>query len=304
MEKYKISSVDLQQVEIMRRDYRNMIPLAGEKDEVAAVHEINIPTKDADRTIYSKLFVGLGAEDEKRPVILFIHGGGFVSGDLDTHEVLTRALANDNQALVLSIAYRLSPEHQFPAGFEDCYTALLWIQEHIAAYGGDVDKILVGGDSAGATLSAALVQYLRDKKESRVKVWAQLLFYPTLSPYMHSASFKALGNDYFPTYAVAEFVRKMYVADFEKEAQNPYAFPLVGAVDNLPPALIVVGSLDPLKDECKEYAAKLIKADVPVFFKEYPQVEHGFVQFFKQDVNQKQGAIALLDISTFIKNLA
>lgn len=303
MEKYKISSVDKQQVEIMRRDYRNMIPLAGEKDEVAEVHEINIPTKEEGRTIYAKLFVGLGSEDKKRPVILFIHGGGFVSGDLDTHEVLTRALANDNQALVLSIDYRLSPEHQFPAGFEDCYTALLWIKEHIAVYGGDVNKILVAGDSAGATLSASLVQYLRDKKESKVGVLAQLLFYPTLSPYTHSASFKALGNDYFPTYAVAEFVRKMYVADFEKEAQNPYAFPLVGTVDNLPPALIVVGSLDPLKDECKEYADKLIKADVPVFFKEYPQVEHGFIQFFKQDVNQKQGAAAMLDISTFIKNL-
>lgn len=304
MEKNKISSSDLEQVETMRRDYRNMIPLAGVKAKVAAVHEINIPTPDEGRTIYSKLFVGVGIEDEKRPVILFIHGGGFVSGDLDTHEVLTRALANDNQALVLSIDYRLSPEHQFPAGFEDCYTALLWIKEHIAAYGGDVDKILVAGDSAGATLSAALVQYLRDKKEARVSVWAQLLFYPTLSPYTHSESFKVLGNEYFPTYAVAAFVRKMYVADFDKEAKNPYAFPLVGAVDNLPPTLIVVGSLDPLKDECKEYADKLKEADVAVFFKEYPQVEHGFVQFFQQDVNLKQGAAAMQDISTFIKKLA
>ncbi|MGH1517831.1 alpha/beta hydrolase [Chryseobacterium sp. JK1] len=303
MEKNKMSVTDRQIVETMRKDYRNMIPLAGIKDEVAHIHEINIPTEDPNRIIGSKLFIGLGNEDEKRPVILFIHGGGFVSGDLDTHEVLSRGLANHNQALVLSIDYRLAPEHQFPAGFDDCYTALLWIKEHIGGYGGDVDKILVAGDSAGATLSASLVQYLRDKKESKATVWAQLLFYPSLSPYMNTESFKVLGDKYFPTLDVAKFVRKMYIENFEKEATNPYAFPLVGAVDNLPPALIVVGSLDPLKDECRDYADKLKEAQVPVFFKEYTGVEHGFIQFFKQDVNSQQGAEAMKDISDFIQKL-
>lgn len=304
MEKNRMSDADRQQVEIARKDYRSLIPLAGTKDEVAHIHEINIPTEDPNRTIYSKLFIGLGNNDDKRTVILFIHGGGFVSGDLDTHEVLSRALANQNQALVLSIDYRLAPEHQFPAGFEDCYAALLWIKEHIGDYGGDVNKILVAGDSAGATLSTALVQYLRDKKESKVKVWAQLLFYPTLSPYMNTESFKALGNKYFPTFDIGNFVREMYIENFEKEITNPYAFPSVGAVDNLPPALVVVGGLDPLKDECKDYADKLKEAQVPVFFKEYPGVEHGFVQFFKQDVNAQQGAEVMKDISDFIKKLA
>lgn len=269
----------LHAAEEMRQSYREMIPLAGPGDAVREVRDISVQAAGPAREIPLRVYFPLREKQRTNPpVFLFIHGGGFVSGDLDTHDVLLRAVANGAGCIVVSVGYRLAPENPFPAGLEDVYTALLWVRGNAASLGGDGARIVVGGDSAGGNLAAALALLSRDRNGPRLL--GQWLMYPTVSNKMDTASWAALGDKYFPTREINSAVIAAYVPE-GKSPYDPLIAPLWAGLENLPPALIQVGGLDPLSDECGDFARKLEKNGGEVVFLLYPEYQHGFLQFYK-----------------------
>lgn len=285
--------------EQLRSDYRSLTPTAGDPDEVAAVREIAIPATNPDRVVPARLYVPV-SRGQRPPVVLFVHGGGFVSGDLDTHDVMARALAIRSEALVVSIDYRLAPEHPFPAGLEDTYATLQWLAAHADEIGGDPGRIAVAGDSAGGNLAAAACLVARDRGGPRIA--AQVLLYAVIDGNGETESWRQLADAHFPTNQVMKPVMEAYVPGGGTRRRDPLVAPLRGALHDLPPALVVAAGLDPLKDENWAYADKLRRAGIHVQAAEYPNVEHGFVQFFKDSVNQPMGEQAIEQSAAFLRN--
>ena len=207
------------------------------------------------------------------PTVVFLHGGGFVLGDLDTHDDHARLICHDVEAVVLSVDYRLAPEHPFPAGFEDCLAATRWAAGNVDRLGGDAARIAVGGDSAGGNLAAAVALACRDGGPA---LKAQLLIYPgvdfsddeTLYP---SRIENAEG--YFLTAEDMRWFRDHYAPD----VAHPHASVLHAEdLTGLPAAVVGTAEYDPLRDEGNAYAAALEKAGVQVVAKQYPGLIHGF----------------------------
>ena len=283
-----------------RASYRGMIPRAGAPDPVAEVRDMDIPVAHLAQPLAARLYVPSSpSSDASRPVVLFLHGGGFICGDLDTHDVMLRALANRSGALVLSLAYRLAPEAPFPEGLEDTFAALTWLKANAQALGGDEHRMLVCGDSAGGNLAAAVCLLARERSGPRIA--GQVLFYPNLDGIGDTASWASLGDRYFPTRAAMEFTLQCYVPGPIEYRHNPLVAPLRAALHGLPPALVISAGLDPLKDEGRAYALKLQEAGVAARETLYPEVQHGFVQFFKEACNGPMGEQALGQAAEFVK---
>jgi acetyl esterase len=269
--------------EEQRRSYRAMIPLAGPPDAVKEVRNLLFRADNPVRNIPLRIYFPLlSAPPEALPLFLFIHGGGCVSGDLDTHDVLARAIANKAGCIVISVAYRLASESPFPAGLEDCYAALVWCGANAAALGGDGSTIIVSGDSAGGNLAAVLAILSRDRGGPTIS--GQWLMYPTVSNKQDTKSWARLGSRYFPTHQVQDAVVKAYTPEGESP-YSPLIAPLWADLDNLPPALIQVGGLDPLQDECQALAQKMQDHGTESTFILYPGQQHGFLQFYKDSKN-------------------
>ncbi|WP_394938139.1 alpha/beta hydrolase [Psychromicrobium sp. YIM B11713] len=284
-------------VDEQRAFYESMIPNAGAADPVAEVLSLEIPAKNPERSIPLRLYRPANL-DAKAPVMLYIHGGGFASGSLNTHDVLARALANGIGALLFSIDYRLAPEHPFPAGLNDVSAALSWLTDHAEEFGGDPDRLVIGGDSAGGTLAIAASTRVRDAGGKQVR--AQLLLYPLLTFATDSQSWKELGADHFPTLGIMPYFERAYVPQGQ-DATDPMISPLNGELKDLPPSIVLIGELDPLRDHARAYAESLEAAGVPVEFAVYPGVEHGFIQFFKDPAIGPQGKKALDDAVAGVK---
>lgn len=215
------------------------------------------------------------------PVVVFYHGGGFCLGDLDTHDPVARAHAVGAEAIVVSVAYRLAPEHPFPAGVDDCWAALRWVAEHAAELGGDPNAIAVAGDSAGGNLAAVTALLARDNGGPALRF--QLLWYPTvtadlsLPSYTDNAEAPMLNRD------VIDAFLSWYVPDLD--LTDPKALPTTMAPANaadlsgLAPAYIATAEHDPLRDDGARYAELLSAAGVPVELTNEPTLVHGFVSF-------------------------
>ena len=194
----------------MRSAYRAAMPMAGTPDPVAEVRSLQVRATEPARDIPLRIYVPLGADGGKKlPIVLFVHGGGFVSGDLETHDVLARAITNGTRALVAAVGYRLAPEHPFPAGLDDVFAALSWLAGHAAQIGGDGGAIVVCGDSAGANLATAATMLAR--KHGSPKILAQWLMSASLSNERDSASWQQFGDTNFPTRADMTRVQASYV---------------------------------------------------------------------------------------------
>ncbi|MBA1242495.1 alpha/beta hydrolase [Pseudomonas japonica] len=283
-----------------RASYRGMIPRAGVPDPVAEVRDMDIPVAHLQQALAARLYVPATPSSEPcRPVVLFLHGGGFICGDLDTHDVMLRALANRSGALVISLAYRLAPEAPFPAALEDTFAALTWLKANAQELGGDQHRLIVCGDSAGGNLAAAVCLLARERGGPGIA--GQVLFYPNLDGIGDTASWAALGDRYFPTRAAMELTLQCYVPGPTEQRHDPLVAPLRAALHGLPPALVISAGLDPLKDEGRAYALKLREAGVAAQETLYPEVEHGFVQFFKEACNGRMGEQALDQAAAFVK---
>ncbi|WP_263262356.1 alpha/beta hydrolase [Pseudomonas sp. RIT-PI-S] len=285
-----------------RNSYRSMISKAGTPDPVADVFDIEIAANDPERTLQARVYVPLpAAEGQPLPVVLFMHGGGFIAGDLDTHDVMIRALANRSGALVVSLNYRLAPEAPFPAGLDDTFTALEWLASYAGQLGGDPQRITVCGDSAGGNLAAAAC--LRARERGGPRIAGQVLFYANVDGNGETQSWQALADTYFPTRDAMALTFNCYVPGSPERRRDPLVAPLRAQLHALPPALVITAALDPLKDEGLAYAEKLRQAGVDAQYTLYPDVEHGFVQFFKEPRNQAMGERALDEAAAFIQGL-
>lgn len=215
-----------------------------------------------------------------RPVLLFFHGGGFALGDVSTHDNICRALCAGGDVIVINVDYRRSPEHRFPAAPDDCYAVIEWAAVEAEHLGGRADRIAVAGDSAGGNLAAVVAQMARDKGGPAIAY--QVLIYPVVSkdPAFQTASRAEYGEKgYVLTNKDIAWLRDMYVARAEDVA-NPYMSPLFSAnFAGLPPALVITAGCDPLRDDGKIYADRLIAAGVAVEYKCYENTVHGFVSF-------------------------
>jgi acetyl esterase/lipase len=213
------------------------------------------------------------------PVVVFFHGGGFVIGDLDTHDVPCRYLCARSGCLVVSVDYRLAPEHPFPAAVEDCVAATRWVAAHAGEIGGDAGRIAVAGDSAGGDLAAVTALRLRDEGDSFLR--GQLLIYPVTDHYQAGMpSYEQNAEGYGLTRDDMIWFWDHYLRD-PADAGNPYASPL-RAMDlrGLPPALVITAEYDVLRDEAERYADRLREARVPATLSRYGGIIHGFFNRF------------------------
>jgi acetyl esterase/lipase len=209
-------------------------------------------------------------EEPTGTTVVFFHGGGWVIGDLDSHDGHARRLAATLGAVVLHVDYRLAPEHPFPAAYEDCVAAIEWAFEHVDELGGRADRIAVAGDSAGGNLAAAVALHCRDADR---RLAAQLLVYPAVDL---AGGLAASGDDGFFTGEV-DWVERQYLGDAVTRAADPRVSPLrAESHAGLAPAVIGIGHHDPLLAQNLAYAAALRAAGVPTVLREYPELVHGF----------------------------
>jgi acetyl esterase len=221
-------------------------------------------------------------------ILMYFHGGGWVLGSLETHDILCRNLAIGAGCVVVAVDYRLAPEHKFPAAPEDCYAATQWAAANAGALGGDPSIIAVGGDSAGGNLATVVAMMARERGGPRLCF--QLLFYPAISAANDTPSQREFAIDGFVlSRADMEWFWNHYL-DSPADAKNPLACPnLASSLKGLPPALILTASHDPLRDEGEAYGAALRKAGVAVALTRYDGVTHGFVSFADLLDKGKQG---------------
>jgi acetyl esterase len=218
---------------------------------------------------------------ENAPLVLYLHGGGFVIGSFTTTDRTTRIMARDGQCVVASADYALAPEYPYPAGLEDCEAVFEWLALHAAAFSSSPRRIVVAGDSAGANLSAALCLKRRDAR--KLPPLAQILFSPPVG------SIDPVTGRMWPSYAenadrsvltpkCMNFFIRSYLGDPAAREHDPYVHPLVVAsFSGLPPALIMTCGLDPLRDEGEAYAARLKAAGVPVTARRFEDQDHVYV---------------------------
>ena len=209
------------------------------------------------------------------PILVYLHGGGWSICSLDTHDAPCRSLANGANGVVVSVEYRLAPEHKFPAGLQDCYAATLWVAEHAAELNGDVSRLALGGDSAGGNLTAVITQMVRDQGGPRLTF--QLLIYPATDLTAQTLSKTENATGYFLTRDDMDWFEEHYLQK-QEEKLNPMVSPLLARdVSHLPPALIVTAEYDPLRDEGEQYGQRLQEAGVPVILRRYDGLTHGFL---------------------------
>lgn len=214
--------------------------------------------------------------EELLPLIVYFHGGGWVTGGVDVADAPCRALAVGTHAVVASVGYRLSPETQHPGPSEDCYAATSWLAANAARWGADADRMVVSGDSAGGNLAAAVTLMARDRGGPGIA--AQVLLYPPLAPARESsfASYQENAEGFGLTRGGIEWFWDHYLASPEDGA-DPYAAPLLARdLSGLPPALVVTAEYDPLRDDGTAYADRLRSAGVDVEHVGYPGLVHGF----------------------------
>lgn len=213
------------------------------------------------------------------PLLVFFHGGGFVIGDLDTHDDLCRLISRDGGMGVLSVDYRLAPEHKAPAAADDAYAAYRWVLEHTDDLDADPDRIAVGGDSAGGNLAAVVSQRCRN---SGVRLPAlQVLIYPAVDVCSDTRSKTLFADGYFLTKRDMNWFMDHYLDGAVVDSRDPIVSPLLADdLSGLPPALVLTGGFDPLRDEGNAYAEALRAAGVPVDLREERSLVHAFANFF------------------------
>ncbi len=227
-----------------------------------------------------RLYYPEGSSGKALPAYIYCHGGGFVVGDLDMVETLCRTICRDARIVVVSVEYRLAPEHKFPTGLEDTIAAARFVAGESASLGIDPTHLAIGGDSAGGNLAAAAAQVLAGK--GGVSFRYQVLVYPVTDLTCAQPSYTDLGTGYPLTKERMQNYIKLYLAD-PAQATDPRASPLLaGSLAGQPPALVIVAGLDPLVDEGIAYARRLNEAGVVAEVVEVPDHPHGFLGWTRE----------------------
>jgi acetyl esterase/lipase len=247
------------------------LSLIGTKAEMASVTDRSVPGPEG--AIGARVYVPTSAPGPS-PVLVYFHVGVWVIGDLETHDATVRALADASGVTVVSVDYRLAPEHPFPAAVDDCIAAVRWVVDNAADLDVDPARLAVGGDSAGGNLAAIVAQELRD---SGPDIRFQLLVYPVTDGTLSLASIDENADGYFLTKATMTWFWEQYVGD--GDWTGPRVSPLHASDEvlaGLPPTLVITAEYDPLRDEGEAYAARLAAAGVDATSSRYDGVIHGF----------------------------
>lgn len=257
--------------EARREIHRFQRPPGGAK--VGERRELIIPGPGGE--LAARLYTPAGAGPFG--LLLYLHGGGWVLGDLDGCEAVCRAICARSDLAVLALDYRLAPEHKYPAALEDTLAALRWAEAHAGELGADPARLLLGGESAGGNLAAAAALRLRDEGGPRLS--GQLLVYPVLDYHTPpTRSYLDFSEGYFLTRADMQWFWSHYLHN-PSQAQLPTVAPLqANDLSGLPPALLIIAGFDPLHDEGAAYARRLQQAGTPARLLEYPGAIHGFLQ--------------------------
>jgi len=242
-------------------------------EDVAHTEEFSIPGPETDLPVR----VYEPDADPPYPVLVYLHGGGWTVGDIDTHDNVCAALTNRADCLTVSVDYRLAPEDPFPAAVEDSYAVVEWVAEHGDRLNADTDRLAVAGDSAGGNLTAAVTLMARDHGGPEIAY--QGLIYPAVaSPEIHEFdSYEENAEGYLLETASAEWYYDQYVQS-PVHARNEYLAPLLAEdLSGLPPATVITAGFDPIRDEGIEYAERLADAGVAVEHRHYEGMIHAFV---------------------------
>ena len=232
------------------------------------------------------------------PCLVFFHGGGWVIGDLDSHDVVCRKLADEGQLLVVSVDYRLAPEHKFPAAVDDAIAATLWIAANAGSLGIDAARLTVGGDSAGGNLAAVVAIAARDGNGPAIA--GQVLIYPAIDFALTHPSHREPETSVLLTHSVIRWFRDHYL-NGAADAHDWRASPArAGTLIGLPPAYVLTAGADPLRDEGDEYANRLKEAGVPVTYRTFPGQFHGF---FTMGKLLSQANVAASEIGGWLRAL-
>lgn len=228
------------------------------------------------------------------PLFLFLHGGGFVFGDLDTHEPFCAEMARELDMPVLAVDYALAPEHPWPAGVEDAIAAARWAAASPVALGREVSGLVVCGDSAGGNFAIIVALALRDEP-AKVPVLALWAIYPAADPGKGYPSKEDFGEGYLLTRPGMDWFEQCYCAD----AKDWRYSPLVKSQKGMPPTLVVTASLDPIRDQGRAYAAACIEAGVETIYREAAGTVHGFINLRKaipSSADDIKGCVAALKL--------
>ena len=255
---------------------RSSATLGADPAPVSEVRDLKVPGPAG--AVPVRLYRGAGAlPSTPQPALVYFHGGGWTIGDLQTHDVICRHLANAASCIVVAVDYRLAPEHKFPGAVEDCEAAVRWLATEARKLGIDPARIAVGGDSAGGTLAAVMSHMARDG--TLPPLCFQLLIYPSVDQRLGQASYQRVTSSVPLTAATVRYFQGHYLrgpADKEDWRASPLLAP---RFDGLPPALVVTAAHDPLCDEGREYAAKLDAAGCHVTHLHFNDQLHGFVHW-------------------------
>jgi len=269
-----------------------------EPPELASASSLTIPAPHG--AIPARVYTPktLRKSDGLAPCLVFYHGGGWVIGDLYTHDVVCRKLAHEGELMVISIDYRLAPEHKFPAAVDDAITAVKWVAANATELGIDATRLMVGGDSAGGNLAAVVALAARDGDGP--KLAGQVLIYPATDFAMTHPSHREPETSILLTHSVIQWFKNHYLGDADVNdwrASPARAKTLAG----LPPTYLLTAGADPLRDEGDEYAKRLKDAGVPVTYRTFPGQFHGF---FTMGKLLPQANVAAREIGDWLKALS
>jgi acetyl esterase len=261
--------------EARKRSSESLVPVAGVLEPLRSIENLRIPGPLGEIPIRVYTPGAPFRVTSPLPAMVYFHGGGWVLWDLDTHDVVCSAIAHRAGAVVVSVDYRLAPEHKFPAAVTDAYAATKWVSANGARLGIDAARISVGGDSAGGNLAAVVC--LKSRIENGPAIALQALVYPVTDlSSMSTPSYLEFAEGYQLSKAVMEWFRGHYLAD-PSAARDPYASPLLAPdLRGLPPAVILTAECDPLRDEGEAYGKRLAEAGVPVTCTRYAGMIHPF----------------------------
>ncbi|MCQ4210887.1 alpha/beta hydrolase [Streptomyces longispororuber] len=261
----------------MRAADEAQVAPAADRLPLHTVRDTTAPTPSGDVPVR----VYTPDDAEQHGLLVYFHGGAFFLGSLETHDHIARALAKETGLKVVSVGYRLAPEHRYPAGLDDCYAVVRWAAEHGATLGWDGTTLAVAGDSSGGTFAAAVAARAHDDGFDRIT--HQILYYPSLDldfDVDRYASLRENAEGYgLETAGLRPF--NAFYLDSGADPADPLVSPVKRAdLTGLPPALVVTGELDPLRDEGEEYGRRLGAAGVETTVSRYVGAGHGFVQHF------------------------
>jgi len=266
----------------------------GEPEPVHEVANLTIPGPGGELP----LRVYRPASARPLPALLYFFGGGWVLGTIDTADGVSRSLANSSGALVAVVGYRLAPEHPFPAAVDDCYAAVRWVAGHAEEIGADPARLVVGGDSAGGNLAAAVALRARAGGPALA---GQLLVYPNTDQLADDRSMRAADDPFLFNRRSVAWYRRHYLANPD-DAADPLASPLrAESLAGLPPALVITAEYDPLRDQGEAYAHRLADAGVQVELSRYPGMAHGF---FTMAGTVDASRAAIQQASSFVRTRA